>query len=319
LLFSPSIGIAGNLCKLQCSALSIRKNKMKNSLQHIRAFLCVAHHGNFARAAAELHLSPSALTVQIKQLEEWMEVGLVDRGPRHFELTAAGRQARDSMEKLLLDYENIINEARDQATLKRGVVMLAALPSLCSSTIPPVLRRYQERYPGIDIRLRDVVANRIEALVRTGEVDFGISVRARLDDDLQFSPLTHDQLCVFLPAGHPLGTQAEIGLKELSGLPMILTGRDSSVRAQVERMFYDQGLILKSVLEANYMSTVVALVRQGLGLTLLPCSAYAGELDLRCVPLTGKEAQREIGIISRSSHTVSPAAAKLIEELQKGL
>mgnify|MGYP002757390439 FL=1 len=76
---------------------------MKNALQHIRSFITVAQRGNFARAADDLHLSPSALTVQIRQLEGWLGVTLLERSPRHVALTAAGREALPAMEKLLLD------------------------------------------------------------------------------------------------------------------------------------------------------------------------------------------------------------------------
>ncbi|WP_163004249.1 LysR family transcriptional regulator, partial [Pseudomonas viridiflava] len=75
---------------------------MKNSIQHIRAFLAVAHSGSFTKAAVELNLSPSALTVQIQQLEEWLGVALLERSPRHVSLTAAGQNNLQPMEKLLL-------------------------------------------------------------------------------------------------------------------------------------------------------------------------------------------------------------------------
>lgn len=93
---------------------------MKNSIQHIQAFLAVARTGSFTKAATELHLSPSALTVQVQQLEEWLGVPLLDRSPRHVSLTAAGLEARAPMEKLLLDLENIVSGSRDLAALRRG-------------------------------------------------------------------------------------------------------------------------------------------------------------------------------------------------------
>ncbi|MGB7646672.1 MAG: LysR family transcriptional regulator, partial [Pseudomonas fluorescens] len=103
---------------------------MKNSIQHIQAFLAVARTGSFTKAANELHLSPSALTVQVQQLEDWLGVALLDRSPRHVSITAAGEAARAPMEKLLLDLDNIVTGSRDLAALRRGVVAIAALPSV---------------------------------------------------------------------------------------------------------------------------------------------------------------------------------------------
>eukprot|EP01132_Coremiostelium_polycephalum_P018188 gene18188-21703_t len=170
---------------------------MKNSIQHIQAFLAVARTGSFTKAANELHLSPSALTVQVQQLEEWLGVALLDRSPRHVSITAAGLDARGPMEKLLLDLDNIVTGSRDLAALRRGVVTIAALPSVCAGALPPALRLFRERFAGIEVRLHDLVAHRIHAQVRSGEVDFGIGVRARLSHGLAFVPVLNDRLCAF--------------------------------------------------------------------------------------------------------------------------
>lgn len=289
---------------------------MKNSIQHIRAFVTVARTGSFAKAAAQLHLSPSALTVQVQQLEAWLGIALLDRGPRHLELTQAGRQSMGPMEKLLLDLDNIVSHTHDLAGLRRGVVELAALPSLCSGVLPRVIRGFNDSHPGIEIRLRDVVAQRIDELVRNGDADFGLGVSAKNSAGLAFRPLLVDRLCLYLPVDHPLVVQAEVHLADLSGLPMILTGRDSSVRAHIERLFEDNGLVLQARVEANYMSTVIALVQQGLGVTLLPESAAQGHDGLACRLIEQPQLDREIGLITRAEQGLSPAAQAFVERLQ---
>jgi DNA-binding transcriptional LysR family regulator len=292
---------------------------MKNSIQHIRAFLAVANSGSFAKAAIELNLSPSALTVQVQQLEEWLGVTLLERSPRQVSLTAAGQNNRGAMEKLLLDLDNIVSGSRDLAALRRGVVTIAALPSLCSGALPPILRAFREQFPGVEIRLRDVVAQRIDALVREGEVDFGLGVRARMSHGLDFQVVMVDRLSLFVPLDHALAKRHSITLSELSGEPIILTGRDSSVRERVEQLFSEGGLTLTPGLEANYMSTVMALVRQGLGMTLLPESADEGRGDLVQVRVEHGGVNREIGLISRAGFGLSPAAQRFVETMRASL
>ncbi|WP_062382092.1 LysR family transcriptional regulator [Pseudomonas abietaniphila] len=292
---------------------------MKNAIQHIRAFLAVADSGSFAKAATELNLSPSALTVQIQQLEQWLGVTLLERSPRHVSLTAAGQNNRGPMEKLLLDLDNIVSGSRDLAGLRRGVVTIAALPSLCSGALPPVLKTFRDQFPGVEIRLRDVVAQRIDALVREGEVDFGVGVRARMSHGLDFQVVMVDRLTVFVPARHPLAIRPSITLSELAGEPIILTGRDSSVRERVEQLFSAEGLTLTPGLEANYMSTVMAMVRQGLGVTLLPESADEGRGDLVQVRIEHDGVNREIGLITRAGLELSPAAARFVEIMKDAM
>jgi DNA-binding transcriptional LysR family regulator len=297
----------------------MRDATMKNSIQHIRAFLAVANSGSFAKAAVELNLSPSALTVQIQQLEEWLGVVLLERGPRQVSLTAAGQNNRGPMEKLLLDLDNIVSGSRDLAALRRGVVTIGALPSLCSGALPPILKSFREQFPGVEVRLRDVVAQRIDALVREGEVDFGLGVRARMAHGLDFEVVMVDRLSLFVPRGHALAARRSIKLLALSGQPIILTGRDSSVRERVEQLFAEDGLMLTPGLEANYMSTVMALVRQGLGMTLLPESADEGRGDLVQVRVEHAGVNREIGLITRSGHGLSPAAQQFVTLMKSRL
>jgi DNA-binding transcriptional LysR family regulator len=289
---------------------------MKNSIQHIRAFLAVADSGSFAKAAVTLNLSPSALTVQIQQLEDWLGVALLERSPRHVSLTAAGQNNRGPMEKLLLDLDNIVAGSRDLAALRRGVVTIAALPSLCSSALPPVLKTFRAQFPGVEVRLKDVVAQRIDALVREGEVDFGLGVRARMSHGLDFDVVLVDRLTLFVPPGHVLAGKRSIKLSALSDEPIILTGRDSSVRERVEALFAEEGLSLTPGLEANYMSTVLALVRQGLGMTLLPESADDGSSDLVRVAVDHPGVNREIGLITRVGQSLSPAAERFLEVMK---
>ena len=292
---------------------------MKNAVQHIRAFLAVANSGSFAKAAIELNLSPSALTVQIQQLEEWLGVVLLERSPRQVSLTAAGQNNRGPMEKLLLDLDNIVSGSRDLAALRRGVVTIAALPSLCSGALPPILKTFREQFPGVEIRLRDVVAQRIDALVRDGEVDFGVGVRARMSHGLDFQVVMVDCLSLFVPAHHPFARRRSVTLSELAGEPIILTGRDSSVRERVEQLFSEEGLMLTPGLEANYMSTVMALVRQGLGMTLLPESADEGRGDPVQVRIEHAAVNREIGVITRAGFGLSPAAARFVEMMKDAM
>nr|WP_314483000.1 LysR family transcriptional regulator [uncultured Pseudomonas sp.] len=289
---------------------------MKNAIQLIRAFLAVAQTGHFSKAAATLNLSPSALTVQIRQLEDWLGVALLERSPRHVSLTVAGHNALLPMEKLLLDLDNIVEAARDHAASRRGVLTIAALPSLCSGLLPEMVRRFGERYPGIEVRLRDVVAQRIDTLVLEREVDFGLGVQVRPTQGLDFRAILEDRLCLYVPHDHPLATQAAVTLAEAAAYPMLLTGRDSSVRNLVERLFADARLPLSASLEANYMSTVLALVRQGQGVALLPESADEGRTEVSKVPVAHPGVVREIGVITRTEQVMSPAGVAFLRLLE---
>jgi len=139
---------------------------MIEDLRHIRAFLAVARIGNFTRAASELHISQSALTVQIRQLEESLGVTLFDRGKRGVGLTNAGKDVLVPLESILIATEAVVGRTRELTSLRRGMVTMAVLPSLASQMIPRAIRKFTQRYPGIVVRIRDIVSEKIIEVVK---------------------------------------------------------------------------------------------------------------------------------------------------------
>ena len=150
-------------------------------------------------------------------------------------------------------------------------------------------------------------------------MDFGIGVRARLSHGLAFVPVLNDRLCAFVPLDHPLTRHRQLTLEQLADQPIILTGRDSSVREQVDALFDATRLTLNAGMEANYMSTVLALVRQGLGISVLPESAADSLEGLKRITIDHPGVNREIGLISRHGQRLSPAARHCFELLQEQL
>jgi LysR family carnitine catabolism transcriptional activator len=294
--------------------------QMTAELRHIAAFLAVARLSSFTRAAAVLRVSQPALTVQIKQLEEAFGVRLFDRDNRSVALTPAGRELVAPLERIMHDFETVAGHARDLAGHRRGLVTLAALPSIAAGLLPRAIRALSDRHDGIVVRVRDVTAGKIVDLVKSGEVDFGIGSVIRPDPDLTSQPLLSDRLCAFAPATHPIARKKRhITLRELSGYPLILTSHDSSVRQIVERALEQARLAAHVAQEATYMTTAIGMVRAGLGIAVLPESALAGDAadGIRAVAITTPQLRREISILTSAGRSLSPAAQKLIEVLRR--
>ncbi|WP_029009483.1 LysR family transcriptional regulator [Azospirillum halopraeferens] len=291
---------------------------MIQGLRHIKAFLAVARTGNFTKAAAELHVSQPALTVQIRQLEEALGVKLFDRNKRQVMLTEAGKDLMPPLQRVLVDLEAVMNSSHDLAGLKRGTVTVATLPSVAAGLLPRVIRRFTAEYPGIRIQVVDVVADHIVRLVRSEEVDFGVGPRVRPEREIEFTDLLTDSMCAFFPANHPLRTSGALTLRDVAKHPLILTARDSSVRALVDRALEKDGLAVNLVCEANYMSTAIGMVRAGLGVSILPESAIdsASCEGVSMMPIRTPGLTRKIGVIRKNGRTLSPAPARFLDILR---
>src|ERR671938_1927365 len=117
------------------------------NLRQLQSFVTVARLGSFTRAARLLHLSQPALTKQIRQLEETLGVRLLDRTTRAVEPTHIGKELAPVVDQLLRELEAVVVNTKELATKSRGVVRVAALPSIASTILPATVARFQGRYP----------------------------------------------------------------------------------------------------------------------------------------------------------------------------
>ncbi|MGE5096193.1 MAG: LysR family transcriptional regulator [Betaproteobacteria bacterium] len=290
---------------------------MTVNLRQLQAFSRVAREASFTRAATALHLSQPALTVQIRALEGALGTKLFDRNTREVRLTALGGAILPAVERLLRDLQALGEATRELAAGNRGVVHVAALPSIASSLLPQAIARLAQSHPGIVVRLRDTLAQGVLALVQSEEVDLGLGVFGAADASLDFSPLLVDRLEAVLPRGHALARKAQVTLKELAAHPLVMMETQTSVRALLEREMLAAKLASRPAYEVTYMSTAVGLVNAGLGIALLPTSALELQRpDIERRPIRGASLGREIGIVTRHGRTLSPAAAVLVDTLR---
>lgn len=292
---------------------------MNMTLRQLRSFVAVARAGSFTRAAATLHLSQPALTVQIRALEGQLDVRLFDRNTRQVRLTTIGRELLASFERVLRDVDSAVDSARELAAGVRGVAHVAALPSLSSTLVPAAIARLRDSHPGIEVRLRDLLSQHILAAVRSGEADYGIGAFDRIDADMEFEPILTDRLEAVFAKGHALGRRRRLGLAELAGQPLIMMTAQSSVRALVEGELLAHRLRVQPAYEVTYISTAAGLARAGLGIALLPSSAIELEtiVGLERRPVRAAGFNRRVGVVRKSSRTLSPAAALFLDVLRK--
>ncbi|HEY2857969.1 MAG TPA: LysR family transcriptional regulator [Terracidiphilus sp.] len=290
---------------------------MKHELRHVRAFLKIAELCSFTRAAAALHVSQSALTVQVKQLEDELGVLLFDRNKRGVSITAAGRDLLGPLQRLVLDSEAIVGYARDISTVRTGSISIAALPTIAADLLPRAMHAFLKQYPEIHISVQDVVADRVRELVAKRAVDFGLGTSARKDGDIRAQALYQDYLAAWVPASHPLAKQPETTLRELAAYELILPNRESSVRRIVESAMARERANFSLQHETNYMPTALAMVRSGLGVAILPESAAeASSKDVVRVPIRKPTMKRQICLLERADRTLSPAAMKFVQTLK---
>lgn len=290
------------------------------SFRQVRAFLALVKHLKFTRAAQELNVSQPTLTVQINQLEEQLGIRLFDRSKRHVELTPAGRNLLPLMERLSMGMDEVMLAASDLSYARRGIIRVAALPSVAASFLPRAIMTFRRDNPGIIINVWDVVGEEIIRLVKAEEVDFGIGTRISSDRSIKVEDYVSDSLCAFYPTGHALDTSAPVmQVSDFVSYPLVLTRKNSSVRVLFERSMDREGCEVNVVMETTYMSTALSMVRAGIGVAILPSSAVeAGNMNgLAFKPVEAPWFNRRVGIIRKAERSLQPVAARFIETMLK--
>ena len=294
---------------------------MISDLRHIRAFLALARAGSFTRAAADLHMAQPTLTVQIQQLEAAIGVRLFDRNKRHVALTQAGRDLLVPLERILIDVEAIAISTEELLEHRRGLVTVAALPSMAASLLPAAIKRLSATSPGIIVRVHDAVAAEVAAMVKSGKVDFGISSQTIGDRELTSEVLVLDRMCAVVSPKHALAGKKSIAVRELAKHPLVLMGKEASSRQVADLAFNREGVVPNVAYEVTYASSVAGMASAGLGVGILP-ESVASTSRLHRLRIRNDAMTRRIGFVTRAGRSLSPTAKKLrqlLNELAKPL
>ncbi|MFM0336812.1 LysR family transcriptional regulator [Paraburkholderia fungorum] len=290
---------------------------MDLNLRDIRAFIAVAQTGSFTRAATRLHLSQPALTVQIRRLEETVGVRLFDRNSRNVALTPTGRELLPLLQKSLHDMEHVLIDARALGDGSSGVVRIACLPTFAASVLPELIQQVRKAVPRAGFHVRDVVASMVDTLVRNEEVDIGLTGGEFTDTAFEVLHTGVDRLVAVFPERHALARRKRIALADLASVPLVLTAPGTSVRAVVDDAFANAGCTPEIACEPTYMMTAVAMVRAGLGVTILPASAreVRAEPELKVRPVDDPAFLRPIALIKKRGRTLPPVTETFVAML----
>ncbi|NQZ28623.1 MAG: LysR family transcriptional regulator [Colwellia sp.] len=292
---------------------------MNITLKQIRAFLAIAQVKSFAEACELLHISQPALSVTIKNLEATVGGQLFARSTRALALSPEGELFLPVAKRLLTDFDNALVELHESFALKRGNLSFAAMPSFASTLLPKQLVDFNNQYPAVKVKVHDVIAEDAVAMVRSGKVEFAISFDPGNSDDLNFETLFTDKFIAVFPQSHPLANTKNIQWQQLSQYPFITLQRPSSIRLLLDETLAKEGIFLDIAFEANQLATVVQMVANDLGISVIP-SLYQQQLSalkLNYCQINEPVISRRVGIISKRRHVFSHAATEFLRIIQR--
>ncbi|GAA5191405.1 LysR substrate-binding domain-containing protein [Rugosimonospora acidiphila] len=287
---------------------------MEMQLQQLRYFLAVAETRHFTRAAELLSVSQPTLSKQVHTLETALGAPLFERIRGAVTLTAAGAALLPFAQRMVADADVARDEIRNLVGLRQGAVRLGATPSLCSSLVPEVLRRFRAAHPDIALNVTEGSSPDLIAGLLAHSLDLALIVAPEhgVDPELAASPLLRENLVVAsVAAGPPPSEHAQLALGELEHLPLVMFRAGYDLRDVTLEACRRAGFTPRFAVEGGEMDAVLAFVEAGLGVAVVPGMVLANRPLLRGTPLAPPGMRRTVALAHRR-RAVLPHAAEAL-------
>lgn len=278
-------------------------------LRQLRQFVAVAEEANFTRAAERCHIVQSALSTSIRLLEDELGAKLFVRTTRRVSLTAAGVVFLDSVRRALDIVDQASTRVADVTSMRRGKLSIGTVQSLPPFLgLPALLSSFHEAHPGIEVRLVQGGALDLNEKVATRQLDLAILPMEESSEKLASHVVACDDMVLACCHRHALASAASVTLQRLITEAFVDFEQGQGTRRLVDRGFAEAGLRRRVAFEVSDLDTLVGLVRQGLGVALLPRDIVTSRADtLACVPLDGIELCWELVVTYATDGRSTPA------------
>lgn len=289
------------------------------NLKLLQAFILVAEHESFRQAAAASNRTPSAISMQIRDLENQIGMRLFNRTPQKVSLTADGRalyfETSQGMKKITEGLERL----SDQVTKRKGKVTMACAPTLASNRLGEILSSYRRKFPESILQLREAAPAAALSMIERQDVEFYFGPEPPSQNDVAFEPLFDDPIFACVPPEFDHG-QTGMSLAELCSFPVLMLDRKTALRTVLDNLLKEQGLTLNIRCELQSAHSSLSLAACGLGIAILPLIALVmgDKHGFRPVPITDPKARRGIGLITARGYIQHNYTEQLLKLIRDG-
>lgn len=288
------------------------------NLKLLQAFLLVGEHSSFRAAAEMSYRSTSAVSAQIRQLEEQLGVPLFHRTTRSVRLTDEGQHLLDCARRALLEIDSGLRKIQETADVKRGRVSLSCSPTIAATRLARVLAAFEKDYPGVEVFVRELTSDALFDSIRKREVDFGIGPLVKTGE-FHFESLLEDPLYALVPKRFITTSKDTIALATLTNMPLLVLNPATALRDVLESTLRERNLTVTTRYEFTQAQTLISMASEGLGAAILPKVALPPVIDKRTYSLriVSPAMTREVALITVRGQSLSPASQRLAQLMKQ--
>jgi LysR family transcriptional regulator, hydrogen peroxide-inducible genes activator len=290
------------------------------NLRDLRYLVALADTRHFGKAADKCFVSQPTLSAQIKKLETYLGVQLIERQPRKVTLTETGEKIVPLARRMLQESDEIVSLARNEHDPLSGKINLALIPTIGPYLLPLIMRKLRKQLPQLKVMLYEYQTERLLEKLRAGEIEMGVLALPVAMDGLEAKELYAERFTVAMPGSHPLAKRATIKLDDLAGESLLLLEDGHCLRDQALDVCSRIDVKENEDYRATSLETLRQMVAAGLGITLLPELATRGPFGtghgLVVKPFAKPVPSRTIGAVWRKSSARGAAVDALCDVIR---
>ena len=289
--------------------------------QQLRGFYYSARLGSLTKAAERMTITQSAVSQQIKSLEEELSVKLFNRyGPRK-DLTPDGELFLDLITPLIQDIDSLRTTFEDLKGNQKGLLTIAATTFMIMNYLPGIIKKFIRSYPNVRLIIEERRWTDIVTLCQSGEIDFGLAPTARIPQNLDFIQLDPIDRILITAKNHPLSTKKQVTLLDIVQYPMITYEKGLVSRDEIDEVFEQVQLDVEVIMEATNVETIKRYVELGVGVAVIPKIALLPhqKRSLTSIPVSKYFGQSYYGVILKKGKHITSWAHNFLILLKPGL
>ncbi|MCH8176153.1 MAG: hydrogen peroxide-inducible genes activator [Proteobacteria bacterium] len=278
---------------------------MMPSIKQLKYLCAVAEHKHFSKAAAACHVTQSTLSVAIQDLESRLGVVVFERNKKTVLITPLGEKLLHQARGILGAVEDFVSLARANEGALSGEIRLGVIPTIGPFILPPILKNLRKSYPKLKLYLKEALSAQLLLQLQQGRLDLIMLAFPYAMPDMETVSLFRDEFLLCLPPGHRLEKVKQVKQQQLRGESILLLEEGHCLRDHALEACKLQSADTDLVYQGTSLHTLVQMVANGLGVTLLPEMAVQanvlGDTHLQLKHFSSENVSREIGMAWRRS------------------
>jgi DNA-binding transcriptional LysR family regulator len=287
-------------------------------IENFKIFADLVQSKSFSQAAKINGITQSAVSQQLRAMENHFKILIVDRSQKQFKLTNEGKKLHEAAKEILNLYERLDCELQEMKKVISGNIRVSTIYSVGLHELPPFMKRFIKKFPTVNVHLEYRRSNLVYDDVLHNVVDLGIIAYPAKNRELEYIPFLEDELVLISSPEHELAKEATVDLSKLENHSYIGFDNDIPTRKATDQIFRDAKVNILPVMEFDNIETVKRAVEINAGVAIVPRGTVKQEIDkglLVAKQFTEQRFLRPIYIIHRKGRVLTPAMEKFISLL----